>query len=827
MKKSAKLLRLGIFFVAAGTVAGVTPMVVSSGNAGPDRSAVQDKDKVAGEDQGEEEEEEKAPVNYLGIMASAGRPISAGQITLARRQAARIPTGDADKPWQFVGGTNIGGRVIDLALDPTTSPSTVYAAVSSGGIMKSTDGGVNWTPAYPTETQQAMGALARGSDGTLWAGTGEANPSGGGDTFMGDGIYKSTDGGGSWQQAGLKDSGAFGRIEVNPKDAKDVWAAATGSLSWSSGQRGLYHLTNGGKDWKLSLAPTNKTTGAIDVAIDPADPDIILASLWDRSRNDGAFQYGGTGSGLYRSTDGGATWTRQDNSSIDGPVCSWDQTKSGLNTDADLGRIGIAFAPSDPNRVYIQFAGANGPDKGFYVSNDAGKTWTCGGAEPGSVTGGYEWVFGRLWVDPADENHLFSADVSLKESSNGGNSWTTSSGPHSDHHAMVWDPKEPGRVYNGGDGGVYYSTQNGATRTWTKAKVEPWIQSYHLSVSQQDPSRMATGLQDNGSVRTWTPGAEPTDLTQLNSYGGGDGHWVQIDPNNQLVYYACSQPSPPRISCQRTVDAAATGSTSSTRTSFSSPAWPSGTRITTDMPIVPDPADPEYVYVAGTSIARSARGAVNGTDAWKLISPATPDSPESLPGKVPANEINPDLYYANEYGAVTQIAPAKTTGTPTSPAGTIYAGTDTGKVWKTTDANSDNPTWTQLGKGVLPQRWVTSLVADPANADHVYASFSSYREGDLAANVWESNDGGATWTNISGNLPNAPVWMVTYDQAHNQLYVGTDYGVFNLKNGKKNWERLGSQLPNCPVLDVKLSADGGTVFAATFGRGVYQLHVKQ
>ncbi|WP_345630319.1 WD40/YVTN/BNR-like repeat-containing protein [Rugosimonospora acidiphila] len=755
----------------------------------------------------------------------SGHPTGEAQVALARQQASRIPTGDTKQPWQSVGPTNVGGRVTDLAIDPTTSPSTVYAAVTSGGIMKSTDGGVTWAPSYPTGDQQAMGALARSSDGTLWAGTGEANPSGGGTTFFGDGMYRSTDGGASWSQWGLPDSGAFGRIVVNPKVPSQVWAAATGSLSWVSGQRGLYELNGRGKDWKLSLAPTNDTTGAIDVAVDPADPNIILASMWDRSRNNGAFQYGGVGSGLYRSTNDGKTWTRLDNSAINGPVCAWDQNQSGLNTDADLGRIGIAFAPSDPNRVYIQFAGANGPDKGFYVSNDAGASWSCGAAEPGSVTGGYEWVFARLWVDPVDENHLFAADVSLKESTNGGATWTNSSGPHSDQHAMAWDPQVPNLVYNGDDGGVYYSTQNGATRTWTHAQVEPWNQSYHLAVSQQDSVRMATGLQDQGSVNTWSPGVEPTDLTQWKSFGGGDGHWVQIDPNNQNTYYQCSQPVPPRISCGRRVDAASSGSTLSTNTSFSSPAWPSNTRITTDMPIVLDPADPNYVYVAGTSIARSGDGVVSGANAWTLISPTTPDSPDSLPGKVPANEINPDTYYANEYGAVTQIAPAKSTGTPTSPSSTIYAGTDTGKLWKTTNATSANPTWTQLGVGVLPQQWVTSIQVDPTNANHVYATFSDYREGELAANVWMSTNGGRTWSNISGNLPNAPVWMVTYDQAHNQLYVGTDYGVFYLKNGKKNWARLGSQLPNCPVLDVKLSADGGTVYAATFGRGVYQLHV--
>ncbi|HEX6518729.1 MAG TPA: hypothetical protein VF070_01760 [Streptosporangiaceae bacterium] len=778
-----------------------------------------------------------------------GHPASLAQVAQARQQAANVPVGDLTS-WRFTGPTNIGGRVVDLAVDPTAAPSALYAAVSSGGIMKSSDSGMTWSPAWPSANTQAMGALARSPDGTLWAGTGEANPSGGGDTFLGDGIYKSADGGRSWQRWGLPDSGAFGRIVVNPQHPKEVWAAASGWISPISTQRGLYHLTNGGREWKLALAPSNNTTGAIDVALDPANPSIILASLWDRYRNNGAFFYGGTGSGLYRSTDDGRTWTRLDNTNITGPVCSWDSTKSGLDVSPDLGRIGIAFARSDPNRVYIQFSGANGPDKGFYVSNDAGRTWTCGAGEPGAANAGYEWVFGRLWVDPANENHVFAADVNLRESTDGGATWHNSPGVHADQHAMAWDPHVPGLVYNGDDGGVYISTQNGASGTWTHARVEPWNQSYHLSVSQQDPLRLATGLQDQGSIRTWTPGAEPTDLTQWNSYGGGDGHWVQINPDNEQVYYACSQPSPPSENCVRSTDSG----TTTTRTAFSSP-FPAGTRLTTDTPLVLDPADPNYVYIGGTSIARSGDGVVSGPSAWTLISPTTPDSPASLPGPVPPNEINPDQFYADEYGAVTEIAPAKSTGTPTSPATTIYAGTDTGKVWKTTNATGAGVTWTQLGAGVLPQQWVTSIAVDPTNASHVYVSFSNYKEGNLAANVWESTDGGATWTNISGNLPDAPVWMLTYDQPRGQLYVTTDFGVFYLRAGVRAggragaggqagagvragaggragarawawaWARLGTGLPNAPVFDLKLT--GNTIYAATFGRGIYQIPVPQ
>ncbi|WP_270039121.1 WD40/YVTN/BNR-like repeat-containing protein [Solirubrobacter ginsenosidimutans] len=768
--------------------------------------------------------EAESPQSMLDLASSVNGPVTEAQVKRASAQAAALPEAKSTR-WQFVGPTNVGGRVIDVAVDPTTTPSTVFAAVSSGGgIMKSTDGGVTFTPSYPDDFTQSMGALARGSDGTLYAGTGEgSNPSGGGSTFMGDGIYRSTDDGDTWEFSGLPDSGAFGRIVVNPDNPKEVWAAASGSLTWVSSQRGLYHSLDGGKTWDLALSGPGDHTGAVDIALEPGNPHVILASLWDRYRNNGSFYYGGSGSGLYRSTDDGKTWTRQDNSNINGATCSWDKTKTGLNASDDLGHIGMAFAPSDPNRAYLVFATSNGPDKGYYVSNDAGQTWTCGAGEPGSTTGGYEWVFSRLWVDPANRDHVFEANVSLKVSSNAGATWSNSNGPHSDMHAMAWDPQTPGLVYLGSDGGVYRSPASGNSGTWTHAASEPWVQPYHISVSQQDPKRLAIGLQDNGSVRSWTSGVEPTDPTQWNSYGGGDGFQVQIDPTNQLRHYQCSQPTPPRISCGRRVDAAATGSTTSTSSNFTTPAWPSNTRVEVAMPMVLDPADPNYVYVAGTSIARSGDGVVN---AWTIISPPIPDDPASLPGVVPDPEINRDTYYANEFGAVTAIAPAKTTGTSTTPASTIYAGTDTGLLWKTTNATAATGSdvhWTRLGAGVLPNTWVTSITVDPTNADHVYASFSSYKEGDRAANVWETTDGGTTWRNISSDLPNAPIWRVLYDQSNGVLYVAHNLGVFVSSDDGGHWYKISQGMPNAPILDLGLSADHSQLFAANYGRGVYEL----
>jgi hypothetical protein len=368
-----------------------------------------------------------------------------------------------------------------------------------------------------------------------------------------------------------------------------------------------------------------------------------------------------------------------------------------------------------------------------------------------------------------------------------------SSGVHADQHAMGWDPNVPGRVYLGNDGGIFHSDSNGASGAWTHSVNAPWNQSYHLAVAADDPNRLATGLQDNGSNRTWTPAAPPSDLTQWNSYGGGDGHYVLIDPSDHNIYYECSQVGV----CSRHQDANGTSQTTRFGTRHS-------TRITTDAPVVLDPNNPQVVYFGGNVLDRSTdRGAT-----FTQISPPG----DFLTGPVPPEQDDKGPFFSGLYSTITAVAPAKTA------PDTIYVGTDTGRLWKTTDLGGH---WSEFtGKG-LPVRWVNAIIVDPSNADHVFVAFSGYREGDTAANVWETTDGGDSWSNISGQLPNAPVEMLAYDQPNDQLYAATDFGIFYDKNGTENWQRLGSGLPNTPVFDIKIA--GPTIYAATFGRSVWRL----
>jgi hypothetical protein len=742
----------------------------------------------------------EAPAVYLARRESSGRQLTTMMFQRAMRQAAAMPVSAGT--WTDLGPTDIGGRITDLVVD-AGHPDTIFVAAAGGGIWKSTDRCTTFTPSWPDGSVQAIGALARGSDGTLWAGTGEANPPGGGLTYFGDGIYSSADNGATWQFRGLSDSGSFGRIVVDPSNPSRIFAAAAGTVSTSVSQRGIYRSVDAGATWQQVLAPPNGTTGGVDIAIDPSNPNKIFASLWDHKRNNGARTYGGVGSGLFLSTDGGDTWTRSEN--IVGPLASYDATGTGLQSAASLGRIGVAIAPSDPTRVYVVFGNNTGSDKGFYVSNDGGASFVAGGRAGGNS--GFEWWFGRLFVDPVNKDRLFNTDVSLRLSTNGGTTWATSNGPHADQHGMAWDPNVPNRVYLGDDGGIYRSDTNGNSGTWIHATFEPWNQGYHIAVAQDDPLRIAIGLQDNGSNRTWTNASTVvTTPLDFNSYGGGDGHYVAIDPTNHNFYYQCSQGG----ACGGRSDSATTSST----LGFSAKH---GVRWTTDAPLVIDPNDPLVVYVGGEVLDRSLS---HGQGGFTQISPG---GAADLPGPIPPEEQDVGLY-ANLYGAITAIGPAKDPApsalAPNDFAQTIYVGTDTGLVWKTSNAGGD---WTQMTG--LPTRWVNGIAVDPTNKDHAYVAFSGYREGDNAANIWETTNGGASWQNISGNLPNAPLDAVVLDKADNAVIVSGDLGVFFLRQPPNlptttTWSRLGTNLPNTSVQDIKLQASTTSLYAMTFGRGV-------
>ncbi|MEA2517859.1 MAG: hypothetical protein QOG16_1697, partial [Actinomycetota bacterium] len=699
----------------------------------------------------------------------------------------------ASAKWTHMGPVNVGGRVTDIAVDPTTA-DVVYTATAGGGVWKSTDGGVTFQRAWPDNLSQAMGALAIGSDGTLYAGTGEANPGGGGITFGGTGIYRSTDGGAKWSRVGLRTAGTFGRIVVDPTDPKRVFAAAAGNLFVPGGERGLYRSTDGGTTWKRVLAGDNATTGAVDVAIDPQDPKNLLAAMWDHQRLRTHRVYAGPGSGVYRSTDGGTTWKRL----TDGPVAE---------PATETGRIGLAYAPSNPSRVYAIVANKlDGVVVGLFRSDDGGATWEKTAADPGSLSQStFGWWFGRVWVDPAIPERLFVAGVEVIESPDSGDTFIThtqtlvgvaggvfQAGPaiHADQHAMAWDPTTPGRVYLGNDGGMFRSNSNGQVDTWVAALSEGWTQHYSVDVSRQNPSRIVSGLQDNLCQKNYAAGdtGRPDTWTK---YGlCGDGLQTLINPRDDNIVYGCAQYGG---NCSKTVDGGGAftflGDTSSQRRGW----W---------VPLQFQPGDPSVMFYGGNILNRST----DGGETWTAISPDLSTNPKQL-------DPNPGYRI---YGTITTVAAAKK-----SPD-TIYVGTDDGLLWRTVDQGKH---WTKMQDPDLPDAWVTRVTVRLKDPKIVYATYSGFRSGEREAHVVRSTDGGKTWSDISGNLPPAPVnEIITVGR---RIVVGTDFGVFTSGRAGGRWFSLGNSLPVVPVFDLRYHRASRTITAATFGHGIQRVELPE
>jgi hypothetical protein len=718
-------------------------------------------------------EAEGPPDEWMLTMRLTGGAITPAQLRRASLQAERIERmTDAASPslggtpWTFEGPEVIGGRITDLAVDPT-APDTVYGAAATGGVWKSTDAGGTFFPAWPTELYQAVGALAVTPSGILYAGTGESNPGGGSLSFGGKGVYASTDGGTQWTALGLAASERIGRIAVDPADESRIFVAATGPLFTPGGQRGVYLSQNAGQTWTRVLPSLNATTGASDVQIDPLDPSRVYAVMWDHLRVPDFRRYGGPGSGIHRSTDGGLHWQR---------------LAGGLPPPGpNVGRIGLGMAPSDPDRLYAIYIDTAGSFTGFFASTNGGDSWTqlpFNSTLAGSQAT-YGWWFARIWVDPANPLRVFVAGVPLVVSTNGGSTWTSQSSFHADQHAMAWDPAVAGRVYLGNDGGVYRSQAN-ALPPWTFGPVQPFTQFYTLDVGEQDPTRIVGGAQDNGCNRSYTT----ADPTQWNTWNCADGLETLISFENQNIVYGCSQYG----SCVRSTNggdtASSLGATTSQRRNWLTP-------------LVFAPSDADLMFYAGNIVNRSTNGGVS----WVAISP-------DLTG----GDTHPEDAYP--FGTVTTVAAAQSNPLM------LYAGTDDGRVWRTSTGGSP---WSLATDPDLPDRWVTRIAVDPADAAVAYVTFSGFRDADHTPYVLKTVDGGAGWTDITGNLPQAPVNVIAV--AGTSLIVGTDVGVFTTADGGATWLSVGSGLPKAPVMDIRYHGPTGRLYAATFGRGMWSVQL--
>jgi photosystem II stability/assembly factor-like uncharacterized protein len=586
-------------------------------------------------------------------------------------------------------------------------------------------------------------------------------------TYDGCGVYRSDDAGGSWQHIGLENAGNIGRVAVHPYNPQVCFVAAMGRLFSKNDERGVFRTTDGGETWEKVLF-LNDSTGAIDIVIHPENPDTLYASMWERVRRPDLRVYGGPSSGLYRSYDGGDTWT---------------EMTSGLPTDAYVGRIGLDIAPSSPGMLYAIYADDIGYFDGVYRTTNGGDTWsrTNDGALS-SMYSSYGWWFGRISIDPNNQNVAYAIGFDLYKTTNGGNSWSMiSSAVHVDQHDIVAHPLNSNHLVLGNDGGVYISENAG--NTWTFRDNLPITQFYTCEVDEQYPDRFYGGTQDNGTNRTTTG----NDDDWQNIYWG-DGFYVLVDPTDNDYVYAEYQYG----NFARSTNGGFSFSSAMTGISGSD-------RKNWNTPFIIDPNNPQILYFGANRLYKTTNRAVS----WSAISPDLTNG---------GGGVNVT------WGTITTIAAAP------SNSQYIYAGTDDGNVWMT--ANGGN-NWTKIS-GDLPVRWVTRVAVDPEDEHIVYTTLSGYRYDSYLPHVFRSSNGGAGWDDITGDLMDAPVNDIIVDpMVDSTLYLGTDFGVFVTRNLGQNWQRLGDNLPNVPIVDLRLHVPSNTLVAATYGRSMYSFNLDQ
>lgn len=671
-------------------------------------------------------------------------------VNFASDQQNQLRTSNMLNNWQYAGPDNIGGRITDVEMH-ASSFQVMYLCAASGGIFKSTNAGISWLPIFDNQPTLSIGdlAVAPSDANTLYAGTGEANAGGGSITYDGMGIYKSTDAGSTWNYTGLDSTRNTGRIAINPFNKDIVYVAAMGDLFGNTTQRGIYKTSNGGLTWQQSLF-LNDSTGAIDIVVHPQHPDTLFACMWTRVRKPERRNYGGPDSGIYRSYDGGVTWTKLTN---------------GLSFPGIPGRIGIDISKTNPNILFATVTNELGAHIGIYKTVDLGNTWVPLNAFGSS----YSYWFGRIKIDPTDPATVYFIDFDMHKSTNGGTSWSTvSSGIHPDQHEVYIHPLDHNLVLLGNDGGLHISNDGGST--WTHDETLPITQFYTCEMDEQNPMLLYGGSQDNGVIKT--PTGNFNDWFDI---WYGDGFVVLVDPNNSSKVYAESQYGGLNVGTNGV--------------SFND-------RFNWNTPFIFNPLNSNSLFLGTNKVYKTTNQGMS----WGVISPDL------------TNNTGVANSYPTVYETITTIAASA------ADTNFIYAGTDDGHVWITTN-NGLN--WNNISSG-LPVRWVTRIAADPFDPMRAYVTLSGYRYHDNMSHVYYTIDGGQNWIDIGGNLPDIPVSDIVIDTVNNTLYLATDVGVFYSYSGSTTWTMLGTSLPPAPITDLRIHYPTMTLLAATYGRSMYK-----
>lgn len=690
--------------------------------------------------------------------------------------------------FRMIGPAAYSGRISDFAVNPDNT-SEYYVGVASGGLWKTTNHGTTFKPIFDNQAVFSIGCLAMdpNNSNVVWVGTGENNTQR--NLAYGDGVYKTTDGGKTFKNMGLKTSSQIGKIMIDPRNSNVVYVASQGQAWGPGGERGLYKTIDGGQNWERILH-VGEYTGISDLEMDPRNPDVLYASAHQRERRVYSKINGGPESAIYKSTDAGKTWKK---------------LKKGL-PGGDVGRIGLALAPSNPDIIYavIELPGNKG---GTWRSNDMGESWE----KRSNKVAGSPQYYNELYCDPNDEDIVILMDTRATLSDDGGKTWVNIEGrnKHVDNHALWIDPTDSNHMIMGSDGGIYESYDR--CKTWQFKSNLPITQYYHVRTDNDLPFyNVYGGAQDNGSwfgpSRTHRRSIVNGDWTYTI---GGDGYLSIPDPNNPDIHYCESQ-----YCGLRRYDR-------TTGNSISIKPQPLEDETITwnwNTPYFLSPFNSKTLYVGGNYVFKSTD--MGGT--WKKISPdmtrGIDQNDLPMMGKMWPPEAVAKNMSTSTFGNIFAL-----TESPLK-QGLIYVGTDDGLIWVTENDGGD---WTKFEKftGVPEMTFVNYITPSMHDENVVYACFDGRKNSsDFTPYLIKSYDKGKTWTSIAGNLPSGTVYCVQEDHENpNILFIGTEWGVWTTIDGGKKWVQIKNGIPTIQVKELTIQRRENDLVVATFGRGFYVL----
>ncbi len=691
--------------------------------------------------------------------------------------------------FRAIGPAIMGGRVDDFAV-VESDPRIIYVASAAGGIFKTTNAGVTWEPIFDDQPNSTIGdlALAPSDPSILWAGTGEPNNRQ--SSSWGNGVYKSMDAGHTWTHMGLEETRHIGRVVIHPSDPNIVYVAALGHLWGPNKERGVFKTTDGGATWTHSLF-INEDTGVSDIAIDPQSPNTLYAAAYERRRTVFGYNGGGPSSGIYKTVDGGAHWSR---------------LTKGLPATGDIGRCAVDVSRKNPNVVYALIE--NMKEGGIFRSEDKGISWTRM-----SDTDPRPSYYSQVRIDPNNDQKIWVLGAPLYYSEDGGRTFHTDRWRliHSDFHALWIDPANSDHMVLGSDGGITMTYDGG--RSWDYVNNVPIGQYYEIAYDMQKPYHLCGGLQDNNA---WCGPSATTTARGISNdewitVGGGDGFYSKIDPTDSNIVYAESQDGNLLRRDLRTGEARAIRPLED---NDQAPRY----RFQWNSPVVMSPTDPKTLYYGGNHLFKTTdRG-----DSWQRLGPdlttGIDRDKQPILGKVPDKDTLSRDDGVQQFPCITTISESPLR------AGLLWVGTDDGNVQITRD---DGKTWTNVaGKipGVRKGAYVSRVAASPHDEGVAYVAFDNHRSDDYSVYIYMTSNYGETWTRITTGIPEeaGTVHVVREDPANrNLLFAGTEFGLFVSFDRGTNWERMKNGLPTVPVDDLQIHPRDHDLILATHGRSLW------